>query len=90
MRQKQFAEVSMHFTQSCIRNPVKYLTWSVLRKQLTTFSCLLFLENAPFQIFDRVVDAPMATDGCDLDSVFAYWIGCGGGGGHMPIIKKSR
>ena len=38
-----------------IQNPVKHLRWSVLQKWLTSFSRQLFLQNAPFQMFDRVL-----------------------------------
>ena len=43
----------------CIQNPVKHLRPSVLRKQLTAKSCELFSQNAPSQMFGRVLYTPL-------------------------------
>ena len=59
------------FTCTCIRKktdgknkcngkkPIKYLRWSVLRKQLRAFSGWLFSQNASSQIFDRILYKPL-------------------------------
>ena len=43
------------WTQKSIQNPVKHLRWSILQKYLQTFSCYLFLQNDPSQVFEKAL-----------------------------------
>ena len=45
--------------QRCIKNPVKHLRYSVMQKQFTSKSHELFSQNAPFFMFDRVLNTPL-------------------------------
>ena len=49
------AHVTWAFRQGVIQNSVKHLRWSTLCKELMAKSCLLFLQKAPSQFFDRVL-----------------------------------
>ena len=58
-RMKGYTQASLiHTIQRLIWNPFKHLRWSMLRKQLTAFSRQLFLQDAPCQMFDRVLNTP--------------------------------
>ena len=46
--------------QKFIQNPIRDLRWSVLRKQLTAFSCQLFSQDATSQMVDRVLNTSFA------------------------------
>ena len=44
-----------------IQKPVKHLRWNVLQKQLsTTVKVVNFLQNAPCQMFERVLNTPLS------------------------------
>ena len=45
--------------QSRIYIPVKHLRRSILRKQLAAFSQQLLMQNAPYSIFDTVLNTPL-------------------------------
>ena len=42
-----------------ISNPAKHLSWSAMRKYLTAKSRQLFSQNAPFYMFDSVLNKPL-------------------------------
>ena len=47
------------WTQERIQNPVKHLIWSILQRYLYAFSCQLFSENDPSQVFDKTLKTPL-------------------------------
>ena len=56
-KMKGYTQASLiHTMQRSIWNSFKHLRWSMLRKQLTAFSRQLFLQGAPSQMFDRVLN----------------------------------
>ena len=56
-KMKGYTQASLiHTMQRRIWNSFKHLRWSMLRKQLTAFSRQLFLQGAPSQMFDRVLN----------------------------------
>ena len=58
-KMKGYTQASLiHTMQRSIWNSLKHLRWSMLRKQLTAFSRQLFLQGAPSQMFDRVLNTP--------------------------------
>ena len=58
-KMKGYTQASLiHTMQRNIWNSLKHLRWSMLRKQLTAFSRQLFLQGAPSQMFDRVLNTP--------------------------------
>ena len=77
-----------HNSQRRFQNTDKHPRWSIVRRELTAFSCELFLQQATSLVFGRVLNTPLINA---IDSHFWFlwnWQRCIFNLNHVLLLYK--